>query len=474
MSNTELYGIMPLTILSLFAVSIMLVVAVKRNHMLIFITSVIGFAAAFYSLFNVSNLAPVKVSTLLVVDNYTLFYWGLLFAASFFIVLISYGSISISSGRKEEYYIFLFIAVLGSAVLVASINFISFFLGLELLSISLYVLVSYLREKEISIEAGVKYLMLAAASSAFLLFGMALFYVEYGTMNFYELGNGLNQLGFTPIAYGGTAFIIIAVAFKLAVVPFHMWTPDVYEGASSPVTAFIATISKGGMFALFLRFFTIIDIYKYDKLLLIFGIIAVVSMFTGNWLALKQVNVKRILAYSSIAHLGYLLVAFIAGGKLASEAAAFYLTAYFITTIGAFGVVTVLSSKDSEAYKIEDYSGLYWKHPWLSITFTAVLLSLAGIPLTAGFIGKYYVLAAGADKMLWGLVIILVINSSIGLYYYLRIVVQLFSKKEAGGEKERLSSVTSFALVALTILLIVFGVYPTWIIGIIKSMVSLV
>lgn len=474
MTNNDFYVLIPLAVLSIFSLAIMLTIAIKRNYTVIFITSILGFLLAFYSIFSIINLTPVNVNALLLVDSYTLFYWGLLFAGSIFIVLISYDSISVSSDRKEEYYIFIFIAVLGSAVLVASINFITFFLGLELLSISLYSLIAYLREKEISIEAGVKYLILAAASSAFLLFGMALFYIEYGTMNFYELGNRLSQFSLSPIAYAGIALIIVGIGFKLAVAPFHMWTPDVYEGASSPVTALIATISKGGMFALFLRFFTIINIYQYHKLLLIFEIVAVISMFTGNWLALKQSNVKRILAYSSIAHLGYLMVAFIAGGKLASEAVAFYLVAYFITTIGAFGVVAVLSNKDREAYKIEDYTGLFWRHPWLSITFTGILLSLAGIPLTAGFVGKYYVLAAGVGKMYLGLVIILVINSSIGLYYYLRIVVQMFSKSESDRKKEILSLPTSFALSLLTALLIIFGIYPTWIIDIIKTMVHLV
>ena len=471
MSRTEFYSIIPLVILSIFPIAIMLSIAIKRYHEVICATSLIGLVAAFYSLFPASKYFPIKVAALLMIDSYTFFFWGLLIAAAFFITLISFNTLKIAEENREEFYIVLFIALLGSCVLVASIHFVSFFLGLEILSISLYVLISYLRKKEISIEAGVKYLILAAASSAFLLFGMALIYNEFGTMDIYQLGSSLRMVGFNPISIGGFAMIIVAVGFKLAVVPFHMWTPDVYEGASSPVTAFIATISKGGMFALLLRFFGIIDGYKFNELILVFSIIAIASMFIGNWLALLQNNVKRILAYSSIAHLGYLLVAFLAGGKLAAEAVAFYLVAYFITTIGAFGVIAILSNKEREAYKLEDYKGLFWRHPWLAATFTVMLLSLAGIPLTAGFIGKFYVLAAGVNKTLWALVIILVINSAIGLFYYLRIVVEMFTKTEEDEIKVKFSFVSSFALIILTLLLIYFGAFPSSLMSVIKIMI---
>lgn len=471
MSSTELYSIVPMIVLSVFPIAIMLSVAVKRNHEVIFATSLIGLGAAFYSLFPVSEYIPVKAASLLMIDSYTLFFWGLLIVAAFFTTLISYNTLKIAEENKEEFYIILFIALLGSSILVASIHFVSFFLGLEILSVSLYALISYLRKNEIAVEAGVKYLILAAVSSAFLLFGMALIYYEFGTMDFYQLGNALNKVGFSAVSIGGFALMIVAVGFKLAVVPFHMWTPDVYEGASSPVTAFIATISKGGMFALLLRFFGIIDGYKFGDLILVFSIIAISSMFIGNWLALLQNNVKRILAYSSIAHLGYLLVAFLAGGNLAAEAVAFYLVAYFITTIGAFGVVAILSTKEREAYRLEDYKGLFWRHPWLATIFTAMLFSLAGIPLTAGFIGKFYVLAAGVNETLWTLVIILAINSAIGLFYYLRIIVEMFTRKEAEEVKVRFSLVSSFALIILTLMLIYFGIFPSNLMSVIKIMI---
>jgi NADH-quinone oxidoreductase subunit N len=217
--------------------------------------------------------------------------------------------------------------------------------------------------------------------------------------------------------------------------PFHLWTPDVYEGAPAPVTAFVSTASKGAVFAVILRYFSMVGVLS-RPIFVIFTIIAIASMFTGNLLALFQSNVKRILAYSSISHLGYILVTLLASGAMAATAAAFYLSAYFITTLGAFGVVTVLSEKDRDADSMDDYRGLAWRRPWLAGVFTAMLLSLAGIPLTAGFVGKFYVAAAGVGSGLWLLVIILAVNSALGLYYYLRIIVALYMR----GEKEMIAT----------------------------------
>ena len=197
----------------------------------------------------------------------------------------------------------------------------------------------------------------------------------------------------------------MGIGFKLALVPFHMWTPDVYEGAPAPITAFVATVSKGAMFALLLRYFNQSGARNSTALLLVLTIVAIASMFAGNLLALLQNNVKRILAYSSIAHLGYLIVAFEAGGDMAGFAVAFYFVAYFATMLGAFGVVTMLSTPGNDLGDLESYRGLFWRRPMIASVFTVMLLSLAGIPLTAGFVGKFYIVAAGASVSLWLLVV---------------------------------------------------------------------
>jgi NADH-quinone oxidoreductase subunit N len=477
-TTTDLYSLMPLIIIAGASIVVMIFIAIKRNHNIANTFALLAFAFALISLLNVSHLTPHNISVLFIVDNYSLLFIGLILAAGFLVTMLCYKYLDQMEENKEEFYILILIASLGSSVLVISNHFISFFLGLEVLSVPLYVLISYLRINQRALEAGIKYLILAATSSAFLLFGMALVYSQTGTMEFSQLALRISPLGLnTPILFSGFAMMIIGVGFKLAVVPFHLWTPDVYEGAPAPVTAFIATVSKGGMFALLIRFFHELNLYQFDSLILVFSIIAIASMFFGNLLALMQDNVKRILAYSSIAHFGYLLVAFLASGKLGVEAATFYIAAYFITTLGAFGIITIFSNKEREADDIEDYKGLFWRRPLIATVFTAMLFSLAGIPLTAGFIGKYYVLLSGVGSSLWLLVVILVVNSVIGLYYYLRIVVKMFAPSDESQNEFELP-VPSFSLggvVALFILLVFliwFGVYPTGLLAVIKLMVS--
>jgi NADH-quinone oxidoreductase subunit N len=276
----------------------------------------------------------------------------------------------------------------------------------------------------------------------------------------------------------GMALLLTGLGFKLAVVPFHMWTPDVYEGAPAPATAFVATVSKGAVVALLLRYVVQGGTATHDAMLLVFSLIAIASMVIGNLLALLQQNVKRILAYSSIAHLGYLLVAFIVGGERAAETVTFYVVAYVVTTLCAFGVVTVLSDKDEDANTMDAYRGLFWRHPGLAVVFTAALFSLAGVPLTAGFFGKFYILTAGVASALWVPVGFLVLTSAIGLFYYLRIVVTLYAPLAQGDSVPPSWSAPSWswgggvALAALTLLLVWLGVYPAPLLSMIRVTVT--
>jgi NADH-quinone oxidoreductase subunit N len=290
---------------------------------------------------------------------------------------------------------------------------------------------------------------------------MALVYAESGTMEFKDIGAALTRPGANlTLLLPAFVLIVTGFGFKLAVVPFHLWAPDVYQGASAPITAYIATVSKGAIFALLLRYFYVTTGSNYIGIYVVFAIIAIASMLAGNLLALLQNNVKRILAYSSIAHLGYVLVAFLAGGAAGTEAVTFYLVAYFVTTLGAFGVIAVLSPPDREWELIDDYQGLFYRRPAIASVLTAMLFSLAGIPLTAGFIGKFYIVAAGASATQWALIIILAIGSAIGLFYYLRIIVAIYSR---GGEElaaARIAAAGAATLAGLTVLLIWLGVYP--------------
>ncbi len=471
MTKADLIALLPYIIIASTAVVVMLVIAFYRSHRLTSILTLAGLALAVAALPAVSLLLPRTITPLIIIDRYAFFYTGLIFAAGFAVTALSYAYFEIHEEHREEFYVLLLLATLGASVLAASVHFASFFLGIETLSISLYGLTAYLRSSERSIEAGVKYLILAAVASAFILFGMAMVYAELGTLEFAGIASRAAAADVHAVSFtAGLAMLVVGLGFKLAVVPFHLWTPDVYEGAPAPVTAFIATASKGAVFALLLRYFSAAGIHAGNPLFLIFTIIAVASMFTGNLLALLQANVKRILAYSSISHLGYLLVSILASGDMAATASAFYLTAYFITTLGAFGVVTALSQKDRDADGLDDYLGLAWRRPWLAGVFSAMLFSLAGIPLTAGFVGKFYVVAAGVGSALWLLVVSLVINSVIGLFYYLRIIVAVYSSPEkAIPETPAISLISGGILAALTLLLAWLGVYPGPVIEIIRK-----
>ncbi|MDB5000389.1 MAG: NADH-quinone oxidoreductase subunit [Mucilaginibacter sp.] len=471
MSGNDFFALTPLILLAGSSVLIMLLIAIKLSHRVIQLSSLLLFIVAFSSLIYIQKLLPYHIEPLLVIDGFSVFIMGLIIFSSLVVNILSYIYFEEKEESPKEYYVLLFLCTLGACVLAVSKHFVSLFLGLEILTVGLYALIAYLRVRHHNIEAGIKYLVLAAFSSAFLLFGMALIYLETGSMQFSMIAHSLTSLqSLSPLFLTGLGMMLVGVGFKLAVVPFHMWTADVYEGAPAPVTAFIATASKGGVFAVLFRFFIMIDGFRFKVVMLILICIAIASMIIGNLLAVQQKNVKRILAYSSIAHLGYLLVAFIPGSMMSIKALSFYLMAYFITTLTAFGIVTVLSNKETDAENIESYKALFWERPVLACIFSSALLSLAGIPLTVGFVGKFYILAAGLQSGFWITALILVISSVIGLYYYLRIITTMFAgQKSILPEEERANPVfymvSIIALSVLSLLIIWFGVYPSGVMG---------
>jgi NADH-quinone oxidoreductase subunit N len=467
MNGHNLIALLPLIVLGGAITIVMLAIALKRNHRLTALLSVFGLILCLIAIWPASAVAPRHVTPLFVIDRYALFYMGLIFAAGIAVLLLSYGYLAARRERPEEFYLLVLVATLGAAALAAGDHFASFFLGLETLSISLLGLIAYPRDQEKPLEAGVKYLILAGLSSAFLLFGMALVYARLGSMEFARIAALLTANDTPPDLYWltGLALIFTGIGFKLSLVPFHMWAPDVYEGAPAPVAAFVAVVSKGAMFALLLRYFVTASADSFGPMPMTIEIVAVASILVGNLLALLQNNLKRILAYSSIAHLGYLLVAFLASGALRIEAVTYYLVAYAVMTIGAFGIITVLSASNAAA-EVEDldaYRGLIWRRPWLGGVFAAMLLSLAGIPLTMGFIGKFYAIAGGVSAAMWPAVIALIVGSVIGLFYYLRVIVAICTPAPEGATAYAgaVPMVGGATLAALTLMLIGLGVYPT-------------
>jgi NADH-quinone oxidoreductase subunit N len=460
MTPTELLALLPLVIVAIAVVLELLLISVHRGERAAFGLALFGIALAIAALGPAATVAPQKVSALFALDRYALFYVGLVLVAGLATVALAYRHLG--EAPAGELYVLILLATLGAAVLAASIHFASFFLGLELLSVSLYALIGYRVSARAGIEASVKYLILAGVSSALLLFGMALVYAELGTLAFDRIAaivSGGAQLG--PLALAGLALVVTGIGFKLALVPFHLWTPDVYQGAPPPVAAFIATASKTGVFAVLVRFFLAAHAGALPSATLAIALISGASMFLGNLLALLQNNVKRILGYSSIAHLGYLLIALLATGPLARVAVGYYLATYVATMLTAFGVVAALSAEGREIETLDDYRGLFWRRPWLAALFTVALLSLASIPVTGGFIGKFYVFAAGATSSLWPLLVILAVNSAIGLVYYLRIIVALYSTPADDLKPSAPTRLpTHFALAGLLAAILFLGLYP--------------
>jgi NADH-quinone oxidoreductase subunit N len=459
---TDLIALLPIIVLSGAAVLAMLAIAFHRNHQLVFALTVAGLLATLAAVYPAAGLAPRAVTPLLMVDAYALAFTVLSVAAGLAVACLCRDYFAGRVDQPEELYLLILTTVLGAAVLGAARHFASFFLGLETLSVSLFALIAYPYRDERSLEAGMKYLVMSGAASGFLAFGMALVYADTGVLDF----EGLSAASGTLVDIIGMILIVVAVGFKLSLVPFHLWTADVYQGAPAPVTALLATVSKGAVFVLLLRYTVAGGLARAPVLVDVLSALAIASMLVGNLLALQQSNVKRILAYSSIAHMGYLLIVLVAGarigGAFAAEALLFYLAAYFATTLAAFGVVTVLSPADREAESLEDYDGLFRARPWPAAVFTAALLSLAGIPLTAGFVGKFYLFAAGGQGELWWLVGALIVGSGLGLYYYLRVISHMVREgaQVPEGPAGAVPWVANLVLGVLLVVVVGLGVWP--------------
>lgn len=470
MSFSELMPLAPVMIVALTAVVVMILTSIKRNHNLIATASVVGLnLAAANILLNMfgGQFAPSNVMGMFMVDPFTMLYQLVILIASLACCTLSHAYIETYKDNREELYILMLCSVAGAMLMVASSHYASFFISLELMSIPVYGMLAYTHQRANSLEAGIKYLVLSATASAMLLMGMAYIYAYTGSLSFYESFQSLMQNIRQPMVLLGLALIIFAVGFKLSLAPFHKWTPDVYAGAPAPIATFLATAAKVATIGLFVRFLLTSGAMLVESLVTIITIIAVLSILVGNFLAVRQVNLKRILGYSSIAHFGYLLIGLISMTYASLGNVSVYVITYVLTTIGAFGAVALMSSPYNnvdEAESLADYRGLFWRRPVLTATLTVMMLSLAGIPLTAGFIGKFLVVMAAVTTQHWFLAAMIVVGSGIGLYYYLRVMVVMYMTPP---DTPRIDAVDHWGqkvggimvlLAALAVLVI--GIYP--------------
>ena len=478
----QLIALLPLLIVGLTVVVVMLSIAWRRNHFLNATLSVIGLNAALVSLWFVGQGGAMDVTPLMRVDGYAMLYTGLVLLASLATCTFAYPWLEGYNDNKEEFYLLVLIAALGGILLANANHLAALVLGIELISLPLFGLIGYAFRQKRSLEASIKYTILSAAASSFLLFGIALVYAQSGNLSFMALGKSLGDgMLHEPLLLAGLGMMIVGLGFKLSLVPFHLWTPDVYQGAPAPVSTFLATASKIAIFGVVMRLFLYAPVGDSEAVRVVLGIIAFVSIIFGNLMALSQTNIKRLLGYSSISHLGYLMVALIAlqSGEMSMEAVGVYLAGYLFSSLGAFGVVSLMSSpyRGPDADSLFSYRGLFWHRPILSAVMTVMMLSLAGIPMTLGFIGKFYVLAVGVQAHLWWLTAGVVIGSAIGLYYYLRVAVSLYLSapqqlnRDAPGNWQY--SAGGIVVLISALLVLIFGIYPQPLIDIVQRAMPL-
>jgi NADH-quinone oxidoreductase subunit N len=455
----DLLVIAPELVLTGFALLILLMSVFIRTEQRGFLgyTALLGVIAAMVSLYWVMGKEVSAFGDMVRIDSLSFFFKVMILIISLLTILVS-----LSYAKREgigfgEYYVLVLFATVGMMLMATAVNLLIIFLGLEVMSISIYILAGIMRDDTRSVEAAFKYFLLGAFASAFLLYGIALTYAATGTLDLAGIGRVLAERSWIsglPILITGAALLIVGFGFKIALVPFHMWTPDVYEGAPTSITAFMATGVKAAAFAAFVRvfFYALPTLQPYWKEIM--WVLAVATMTVGNIIALSQTNIKRMLAYSSIAHAGYILVAFTAGNELGISSILFYLLAYVFMNIGAFTVVILLGKKGKENTLLSDYAGIGYHHPLLAIAMAIFMFSLAGVPPTAGFMAKLYVFSAAVKADYYWLAIIGVLNSAVAAYYYLRVLIYMYFR-----EPQKAPTIGGFSPAAvLAVIISVWGV----------------
>jgi NADH-quinone oxidoreductase subunit N len=435
---------------------------IKKGRNTIFTAlSFIGVVAAILLISDSSKPFGLSFSNI-VISDYISYYFKIIFCMGTLLTVFA----SSSYVKREmrgigEYYVLIFISTFGMMVMASTVDLIAIFLGLEVMSIPLYILAGINRARPRSREAAMKYFLLGSFASGFLLYGIAFIFGAYGTTNLVDIAARFNvAANYSQIlSSAGLVFILVGLGFKAALAPFHMWVPDVYEGSVAPATAFMTAGPKAAAFAALFRIFALfMPVISYNFTTVLW-ILAVATMTWGNILALSQKNIKRMLAYSSIAHAGYVMIALISGGQAGLSAGVFYLLAYTVMNIGAFAVVILFAGKGEKLENIKDYAGYGLKYPFAGIAMTIFLLSLAGIPATAGFMGKYRIFTAAINSGYIWLAIIGVLNSLVSVWYYLGVVVTMYMVP-SGGQKPDIEPTPEFALsttLAVAILISLWG-----------------
>ena len=452
------------------SIMILLMIGVfyKNSFNLIFKLSTIILLATFILLFNHSVDTSAKLfNNSYTIDYLSLFMKALTLVACIFVMLSSFDYIKLIGINKIEYPILILSATLGMMIMISSYDLIVFYMGLELQSLSLYVLASFNRDNYRSSEAGLKYFVLSALSSGLLLYGCSLIYGFSGSTNFDLIAQNINQLNTGSIF--GIVFILVGLAFKVSAVPFHMWAPDVYEGSPTSVTAFFAIVPKVAALTVFIRFLYVPFINLVDQWQMIIIFISLASMILGAVAAIGQTNLKRLMAYSAIGHMGYALAGLATGSNEGIQSTVIYLSIYLIMNLGIFSCIFMMKRKDIFYEDIQDLSGLSKNHPIISICLLLLLFSLAGIPPLAGFFAKFHVFMAVIKVEMYTLAIIGLITTVISAFYYLRIIKTIYfdAPEEIFESNQNLG--LKISLFLSTIIVLVYFIYPSLLIDVVSN-----
>ncbi|MEE9165930.1 MAG: NADH-quinone oxidoreductase subunit N [Candidatus Neomarinimicrobiota bacterium] len=463
-SREDIQGILPEIILLVAALVILsLEMLPKRRPSLMLAVSLLGLMSGSIAVLQHGGERSV-FSGMLSLSAYTMFLDLLYMAVGIASLVIAQNYLERRGGSlRGEYYALILFAVIGMMLMTRANDLVIVFLGLELLSLSLYVLVGFLRHDIYSNEGGLKYLLLGAFATGFFLFGAALIYGTTGTTNLEQMAVTIGSGGVLsqPILSLGIGLLIVGFAFKVAIVPFHMWSPDVYQGAPTTITAFLCTAPKAAGFGALLKVFIVGFSPESDAWVGLLWILAVLTMTVGNLSALVQSDVKRMLAFSSVAHAGYLLIGVLVFDTRGIASVLFYLIVYAAMNLGAFAIVSIVE-KGEMGLALEDYRGLAARHPWLSAVLSLFMISLAGFPPTAGFTAKYAVFSAAISKGHIWLVVIAVLNTLVSVIYYVRLIVNMYMQKEKTELATFVSPNTMLLLAFLAAVVILFGLMPQW------------
>ena len=460
-SASDFYYILPELVLTGGALLVLVVdLLFPRREGAVFAMALVTLAVTGGILLSFVGVDVIVSNGLLAIDGFALFFKSIFLLSAAVTVLMSAPYLRVEQARPGEYYFLVLCATLGMMFMASGIDLITLFIGLETMAISFYVLAGFLKPNHRSNEAAVKYFLLGAFSLGILLYGMSLLYGVTGTTTLSGIAAALVGADRTLVLALALVLVAAGMGFKIAAVPFHMWAPDVYEGAPTPVTAFLSVGSKAAAFAMLVRILFVGLPGLVDDWQVLFASLAVVTMTVGNIAAITQSNLKRMLAYSSIAHAGYVLIGVVAGTERGVAATMVYLWVYLFMQLGAFAIVSMLRRRDVVGDELKDISGLYFRSPVAAFAMLAFMLSLGGIPPTAGFMGKVWVFGAAIEAGFVWLAVIGVINSAISIFYYVRVVVFMWFKEETMGSPIRISPALAVALTVAVIGTVLFGVYP--------------